>query len=292
MKEFYNNLIAENFYKTDLSSIDEFILVNGEFGLHNPENIIRKINFDVNGNEIFEQEIELFKIDVAYATLNYSEFIHDFDAGLFWYNIQQSEILLIIENEFKSYCLHYLDSHQNFKVVPILLKEIIEYTNDVIKELNGLQNTNSIQSEVINYFTNLYSEFINFLSERYKSIYPDAFLKISCNSDSLEFMETEFSKYFKNNGFEFFEILLSEFKIYDDRSAKKNKHYRDFSYIYRRMKNDGYIDEDFGISKFTNAFCNEYNIIYENPKTLEYIGNIESKSKVYNSLKSNFKKPS
>lgn len=61
MKEFFTHPLAQKFYITDLYLLDEFILVNGRWGLDDGKEhtIIKRIYFDLRDNEIEKQQAQI-----------------------------------------------------------------------------------------------------------------------------------------------------------------------------------------------------------------------------------------
>lgn len=284
MNKLINSNISKQYFKADLKAIDDFILVNGEGGLYKPQTTIKRVFYGSYG-EIPQEESE---IEQHYITsLNYSDFINDFDIGLFWQTIEQEGNQLAIENEFKKAFIELIDNHQNFKIVPTLLSDIIKYFNRIISELKSIKTSNKIQEEVISYFENVYDRFLSFISERYQTIYPEIFKK---DNESLLISEKQQNKdnphprIFKDKkAFYLFEKLLKDFNVV-------NNSHTDFSFIYRKMQYDGFIFKAVGDKEFRDWFNSNYNMWFEKTKTLNNTqkANNSNRLTIYNNTMQSF----
>lgn len=284
MKEFFTHPLAQKFYITDLYLLDEFILVNGRWGLDDgKENTpIKRIYFDLRDNEIekqqaqrlygFENEIphQLVENCVEHhrkspTSLNYNEFIDFFVPKHFFEGIETLKKIEFVD-KFYTHCTDSIDNHHNPRTALVLLKDIVDYTNDAIHKLNSLENTNTIQQDLISYFTKVYTDFIDNLTNRYKIIYPEVFEnKEEQKEQNQNDNETPnpHPRIFKNfKSYNLFSDLLLKFSI------KEGRH-TDFSFIYRQMQYDGYIDENVGDSEFRDWFNTNYDMCFEKTKTLD-----------------------
>jgi hypothetical protein len=162
MQEFFTHPLAQQFYIADLYLLDEFILVNGRWGLDDGKKNtpIKRIYFDLRDNEIekrqaqqlygFDNEIshKLVKKCVEYhrkspTSLNYNEFIDFFVPKYFFESIDTLKKIAFVDN-FYTYCTDSIDNHHNPRTALVLLKDIVKYTNDTINKLNNLENTNKV----------------------------------------------------------------------------------------------------------------------------------------------------
>ncbi|TWP29245.1 hypothetical protein ETU08_08145 [Apibacter muscae] len=325
MNYFNNDTTIQNFYIRDLFSLEEFILVNGNGSfLDNNIRIERHcriyLGSDDQGDYYDEIPVESFdKDDESHQSfLNYSEFIDYFNI----YDFEQSNLVSFSENEsyFFEYCCNYIEKYTDNQLKPLLLKDLLTIHASSVRFLKETKNPpkiriwkstsskefrieepqkpNKVIIEVIDFLLSMYQCVYKRFSDRYIDIYPTIFptkdleeTNIQINPTIEENQNPEPRIFTSARAFKIFERLLEKFNILEDKNilgTQKNKHFRDFSFIYRKMVYDKYIYKDYLMINFLGWFSEKYEIEYERPKTLDAIGGKEKRNSIYNKVIQSF----
>jgi len=218
--------------------------------------------------------------DFHSKSLNYSEVISQFDVARFLEFVKPVNIEFV--NEFNSFCIDYIDNFSDVKIKPLLIKDLLDYIQRVIEALKDIKGANDIQYATINYFLGLYDDLIQLIRDRYESIYTDVFQENEDEPVKQILGENPFPRIFvglDDKAYNIFDRLLLDFDI------EEGKLY-DFSFIYRMMKNDGYIHKEVGDSEIRVFLLDEFKIVINKTKTLKQCSTGNRREMYYSVVKS------
>lgn len=274
--------IGKAFFRKDLLSIDEFISEYGNYGIYHPTLYLKWTYYDTNAEVEISKEEYNTDPDYYQKWLNYNDVLDLFNIDLFWNKTKAIYVEKV--NEFKFLCFDYIDNFSDPNLKAIIIKDLIKYINEVKEALEEIIKPNAIRHEVINYFIDLYSDLTEKILERYGKAYPEIFQEETESKGTKKSSSNPCQRIFvgdTDKHFEIFKRLLYEFKIED-------KKLYDFSYIYRRMLLDGYIDENVGEGEIRKFLDSNFHITINKLKSFEKV-NTGNRSVKYSQVLEQFK---
>ncbi|WP_312393637.1 helix-turn-helix domain-containing protein [Chryseobacterium sp.] len=158
-----NKLLENTLLKHDLTTIDKFICRYGNLGFLHPKMSLKMTFFDCNEEtEILESEFA-DKNHFHVYFVNYDEVLPIFDFGLFYNAI--APIFSELSHSFRKELRDYLLTINDLKTKKQTAYEIKLHFINIGEILSSLENLNSIQKEVVNYFMAQYNKEIEHLDK-------------------------------------------------------------------------------------------------------------------------------
>ncbi len=158
-----DKLLENSLFKHDLFSIDKFVCRYGNLGFLHPKMSLEMTFFDCNEEvEILEQEYDGNNHFHVYF-VNYDKVLPIFDFGMFYNAI--APIFSKLGYGFRKELRDYLLTINDLKTKKQTAYEIKLHFISIGEILSSLENLNSIQKEVIEYFTAQYNEEIEHLDK-------------------------------------------------------------------------------------------------------------------------------
>lgn len=158
-----NKLLENTLLKHDLLSIDKFACRYGNLGFLHPKMSLEMTYFDCNEEtEILESEFDCNNHFHVYF-VNYDKVLPIFDFGMFYNAI--APIFSDLSHNFKKELRDYLLTINDLKTKKQTAYEIKLHFISIVEILSSLENLNSIQKEVIEYFIAQYDREIKYLDK-------------------------------------------------------------------------------------------------------------------------------